>query len=218
MKKLIIPALVLLMGAIACNKAEIPEAQAEEPAAAEVQPQMDVKSVAVIIEDAIIKEQAVLVVKDMVFLVREGDDNHHFEFEIGKADPDFPYNYISGTLGITKGLFHPVVIDMDLLLFELVTIEGQLDIAQIQQNHAKAMLALDNITCDYYLAKANDGIALKIMDSYRICYLRNVDENGKRTIGLYLLDPTNPEVAPFPLKNLFRVVYAGVDDEEDEGE
>lgn len=217
MKKFIIPALVLLMGAVACNKAEVPEAQPEEPAA-EAEEQLDVKSVAIIIEEAIQKEEISVIYKDLIFKVREGDDNRHFEFEIGEADSDFPYNYISGTLGVTKGLFHPVVIDMDLLLFELVTIEGQLDIAQIHQNHAKAVLALDNITCDYYLAKANDGIALKIMDSYRICYLRNVDEDGKRTIGLYLLDPTNPDAAPFPLKNLFKVIDAGVDNEEGEGE
>ena len=208
MKKLIIPALVLLMGAIACNKADIPEAQAEEPAAAEAQPQMDVKSVAVIIEEAIQKEEISVIYKDLIFLVREGDDNRHFEFAIAREDIDFPFYYLDGAVGLVKGDKHPVVIDMDILLFEKVRIIGTLDPIQVHSNLAKAFLAPKVDECDALLEMANEGIDLQIADSYCIRYMRYIDEKGRRQIGLFLLDPNDPENEPFPLHTLFKVIYA----------
>lgn len=207
MKKFIIPALVLLMGAAACNKTEVPEAQPEEPAA-EAEQQLDVKSVAIIIEEAIQKEEISVIYKDLIFKVREGDDNRHFEFAIGREDIDFPFCYLDGAVGLVKGDKHPVVIDMDILLLEKVRIIGTLDPIQVHSNLAKAFLTPKADECDALLEKANEGIDLLIADAYCIRYMRGEDEKGRREIGLYLLDPNDPEKEPFPLHTLFKVISA----------
>ena len=199
MKKFIIPALVLLMGAAACNKAEVPEAQPEEPAA-EAEQQLDVKSIQ--------KEEISVIYKDLLFQVREGVDNRHFEFEIDREDIDFPFCYLNGAVGLVKGDKHPVVIDMDILLLEKVRIIGTLDPIQVHSNLAKAFLTPKADECDALLEMANEGIDLKIADSYCIRYMRYVDEKGRRQIGLFLLDPAQPEMEPFPLHTLFKVIYA----------
>ena len=207
MKKFIIPALVLLMGVAACNKAEVPEAQPEEPAA-EAEQQLDVKSVAIVIEEAIQKEEISVIYKDLLFQVREGVDNRHFEFEIDREDIDFPFCYLNGAVGLVKGDKHPVVIDMDILLLEKVRIIGTLDPIQVHSNLAKAFLTPKADECDALLEMANEGIDLKIADSYCIRYMRYIDEKGRRQIGLFLLDPAQPEMEPFPLHTLFKVIYA----------
>lgn len=205
-------AAVALLGFAACQKIETPvapqeepEVAAEEPVVTEPEQTMDVKSVAAVLNDVVEKEQVKLFIKDLMFMIGEGKDARHFDFDVALVSEEATHSYICGSLGLDVGEYHPIAIDMDLMVLEKVPIVGQLDMVQISKNYAKASLCLDNISCDYYLGKASLGFGLTINGSMKLCLLRGTDEKGKRTIGLYLIDPEDPSFPPFPLGALFSI-------------
>ena len=206
-------AAVALLGFAACQKIETPvppqeesEVAAEEPVVTEPEQTMDVKSVAAVLNDVVEKEQVKLFIKDLMFMIGEGKDARHFDFDVALVSEEATHSYICGSLGLDVGEYHPIAIDMDLMVIERVPIVGQLDMVQISKNYAKASLCLDNISCDYYLGKASLGFGLTINGSMKLCLLRGTDEKGKRTIGLYLIDPEDPNFPPFPLGALFSIL------------
>ena len=208
-------AAVALLGFAACQKIETPvppqeesEVAAEEPVVTEPEQTMDVKSVAAVLNDVVEKEQVKLFIKDLMFMIGEGKDARHFDFDVALVSEEATHSYICGSLGLDVGEYHPIAIDMDLMVIERVPIVGQLDMVQISKNYAKASLCLDNISCDYYLGKASLGFGLTINGSMKLCLLRGTDEKGKRTIGLYLIDPEDPNFPPFPLGALFSILVA----------
>lgn len=206
-------AAIALMGIAACAKMETPTAQ-EEPeviapeqtVAAESEQTADVKSVAAVLNDVAQKNQVKLFINNLMIMIGEGSDARHFDFDVAISDEEATHSYICGSLGLDVGEYHPIAIDMDLMVLEMFPIVGQLDMVQISKNYAKASLCLDNISCDYYLGKASLGFGLTINGSMKLCLLRGTDEKGKRTIGLYLIDPEDPSIPPFPLGALFSIL------------
>lgn len=206
-------AAIALLGFAACQKIEDPvvpqeepEVAAEEPVVTEPEQTMDVKSVAAVLNDVVEREQVKLFIKDLMFMIGEGKDARHFDFDVALVSEEATHSYICGSLGLDVGEYHPIAIDMDLMVLEMFPIVGQLDMVQISKNYAKASLCPDNISCDYYLGKASLGFGLTINGSMKLCLLRGTDEKGKRTIGLYLIDPEDPSIPPFPLGALFSIL------------
>ena len=207
-------AAIALLSIAACQKIEAPEVQQEEPEIVAVQEEpaqeavqaRDMAAVAAVLNEAAQKEEIQLFIKDLILMVREGNDARHFEFGVSGIDGEITIPYVTGSLGLVPGELHPIAIDMDLNLMGFFTLAGQLDLVQIGTNYAKAALALDNITCEFYLKKASEGIGLVIADSFKMCFLRGENEKGKRTMELYMYDPNNPEFPPVSLSSLWKII------------
>lgn len=225
--RLIIAALALL-GIAACQKIETPDVQQEEPEVAVAQepapePEQevaqeateepaaipDVKSVAAALNEVAEKDEVKLFIKDVLIMVKEGKDARHFEFEVASTKEGYEGSYIAGSLGLVVGDLHPVAIDLDLVVLGMIPVVGQLDLVQISTNYALAALALDNFSCEFYLKKASEGLGISIYGAYKLAFLRGEDENGKRTMDLYLYNPADPNAKPFPLSTLFSTIIKG---------
>ena len=225
--RLIIAALALL-GIAACQKIETPDVQQEEPEVAVAQepapePEQevaqeateepaaipDVKSVAAALNEVAEKDEVKLFVKDILIMVKEGKDARHFDFEVASTKEGYEGSYIAGSLGLVVGDLHPVAIDLDLVVLGMIPVVGQLDLVQISTNYAMAALALDDYSCEFYLKKASEGLGISVFGAYKLTFLRGEDENGKRTIDLYLYNPADPNAQPFPLSTLFSTVIKG---------
>ena len=204
--RLIIAALALL-GIAACQKIETPDVQQEEPEVAVAQepapePEQevaqeateepaaipDVKSVAAALNEVAEKDEVKLFIKDILIMVKEGKDARHFEFDVASTKEGYEGSYIAGSLGLVVGDLHPVAIDLDLVVLGMIPVVGQLDLVQISTNYALAALALDD---------------------FKLAFLRGEDENGKRTMDLYLYNPADPNAKPFPLSTLFSTIIKG---------
>lgn len=212
-KSFLFLATLALVSVAACQKIETPETQEtpevvapEEPAVAEKpETALNAEEVAYILNDVAEKEEVKLFIKKMIFMVREGNDSRHFEFSVGPQSEDNPdLTYISGALGLVRGEFHPIVVDMDLMVVSQIPIVGQLDPAQISKNYIKAGLALDDITCEYYLYQASKGLDIAVANTYRLAFLRGEDEKGHRTMDLYVINPNDPDFPPFPIGNVLK--------------
>lgn len=225
--RLIIAALALL-GIAACQKIETPDVQQEEPEVAVAQepapePEQeeaqeateepaaipDVKSVAAALNEVAEEDEVKLFIKDVLIMVKEGKDARHFEFEVASTKEGYEGSYIAGSLGLVVGDLHPVAIDLDLVALGTIPVVGQLDLVQISTNYALAALALDNFSCEFYLKKASEGLGISIFGAYKLAFLRGEDENGKRTMDLYLYNPADPNAKPFPLSSLFSTIIKG---------
>ena len=225
--RLIIAALALL-GIAACQKIETPDVQQEEPEVAVAQepapePEQevaqeateepaaipDVKSVAAALNEVAEKDEVKLFIKDILIMVKEGKDARHFEFEVASTKEGYEGSYIAGALGLVVGDLHPVAIDLDLVVLGMIPVVGQLDLVQISTNYAMAALALDDFSCEFYLKKASEGLGISVFGAYKLTFLRGEDENGKRTMDLYLYNPADPNAKPFPLSTLFSTVIMG---------
>lgn len=222
--RLIIAALALL-GIAACQKIETPDVQQEEPEVAVAQepasePEQevaqetteepaaipDVKSVAAALNEVAEKDEVKLFIKDILIMVKEGKDARHFEFEVASTKEGYEGSYIAGSLGLVVGDLHPVAIDLDLVVLGMIPVVGQLDLVQISTNYAMAALALDDFSCEFYLKKASEGLGISVFGAYKLTFLRGEDENGKRTMDLYLYNPADPNAKPFPLSTLFSTI------------
>lgn len=206
-------AAIALMGIAACAKMETPTAQ-EEPeviapeqtVAAESEQTADVKSVAAVLNDVAQKNQVKLFINNLMIMIGEGSDARHFDFDVAISDEEATHSYICGSLGLDVGEYHPIVIDMNLMAVEQFPIVGQLDMVQISKYYTKAALSLTNFYCDFYLEKASLGFGITISEGMKLCLRRGVDEEGKRTIGLYLYDPAHPEFPYIPLGAVFSLL------------
>ena len=206
-------AAIALMGIAACAKMETPTVQ-EEPeviapeqtVAAEPEQNMDVKSVAAVLNDVVEREQVKIFIKDLMFMIGEGKDARHFDFDVALVSEEATHSYICGSLGLDVGEYHPIAIDMDLMVIEQIPIVGQLHMVQISKYYTKAALSLTNFYCDFYLEKASLGFGVTLGEGMKLCLRRGVDEEGKRTIDLYLYNPEDPSVPPFPLGALFSII------------
>lgn len=204
--RLIIAAIAVL-GVAACQKIETPEVPQEEPevvapeqpvAAEPEKAPEDLKSVAAVLNDVVEKEEVRLFFKKIYYMIREGKDSRHFEFSV-TPEGDGAKSYISGSLGLVRGDEHPIVIDIDVAIFEQMPIKGQLDFVQVTANYAKAAASCDDMVCEWYLWKASQGLNFTVANSYKLCFLRKEDEKGKRTMKLYAYDPSQPEIEPMPV-------------------
>jgi hypothetical protein len=223
MKKVsLMMAAIALVGMAACQKIETPEAQQEEPEVIQTQePQQEIvqepaatepsiETAAAVLNEVAEKEEVKLFIKNLMFMIREGKDARHFEFGVSLVGDDQEYSYVSGSLGLVVGDLHPVAIDVDLLFANMISVVGQVDLVQISHKYARAALAIDNFTCEFYLKEASKGLDLIIWDKYKIAFFRGVDEEtGKRTMDLYMYDPAHPEYAPIPLGGLFKSLVVG---------
>lgn len=205
-------AAIALMGIAACAKMETPTVQeepevaAEEPVVTEPEQTMDVKSVAAVLNDVAQKNQVKLFINNLMIKIGEGPDARHFDFDVAISDEEATHSYICGSLGLDVGEYHPIVIDMNLMAIEKIPIVGQLDMVQISKYYTKAALSLTNFYCDFYLEKASLGFGITLSEGMKLCLRRGVDEEGKRTIGLYLYDPKNPEFSYISLGSLFSLL------------
>lgn len=214
MKKtsLFIAAMALLSFA-ACQKIDTPEVPQEEPEVAAEEPvvatepeqTLTAEAVAATLDDVIEKNQVKLFVNNLMVMIGEADDTRHFEFDVAVVNEDETHSYLCGTLGLEVGEYHPIVIDMNLMALEALSIVGQLDMVQIAKYRTRAALSIDNFTCDFNLQKASEGFGILLGGKLKLCLLRGEDENGKRTIGLYLYDPEDPEIAPIPVPKLSKM-------------
>lgn len=202
--RLIIAAIAVL-GVAACQKIETPEVPQEEPevvapevAAEPEQAPTDVKSVAAVLNDVAEKEEVRLFFKKIYYMIREGKDSRHFEFSV-TPEGDGAKSYISGSLGLVRGDEHPIVIDIDVAIIEMIPIKGQLDFVQVTANYAKAAASIDDMYCEWYLWKASQGLNFTVANGYKLCFLRKEDEKGKRTMKLYAYNPEDPSEEPIPV-------------------
>jgi hypothetical protein len=213
-------AALALMGIAACAKMEVPEepeAQevvvSEDPVASEPEQTPDVKSVAGTINACALIEEVKLFIQSIIVDVNKAEEPWHIEFSIAPAESEEPeFSYISGTLGLTKGVLHPVVLDLDLMIMGSIPIVGKLDMAQVANNFTRARVLIDTplgaITSQYYLDKATEGLDFTIMEAFKLCFLLDEDETGKRTIGIYLYDPNDPDIPPIYIPGLFTLFTA----------
>jgi hypothetical protein len=198
-------AAIALLGVAACQKVETPEAPQEEPevvapevAAEPEQAPTDVNSVAAVLNEVMEKKEVRVFFNDIYYMIREGKDSRHFEFSIA-PESGKPASYISGSLRLVRGDLHPIVIDIDVTIMTMVPIKGTLDFAQVANNYAKAAASIDDMVCEWYLWKASQGFDFTIAGVNKICFLRGEDEEGNRTMKLYVYDPNDPSVEPQPL-------------------
>lgn len=213
---LFIAAAIALLGAVACDKTEVPaaapeEAEAQEaviPEAAEPEQTLDINAVARILNEAAENEYVVYRIKNFLIGLREGMDCRHIEFSISKVEEEQedPINYVVGSVGIVNGEFHSNVLDLDLMILDMVPLVGTLDLIQVSVNYGKAILAKDVPTTEEYLALASAGLDLNVMGIYRMCFLCQVDEEGHRIFDLYLINPLDPESEPVSLSNLLKLL------------
>lgn len=204
--RLIIAAIAVL-GVAACQKIETPEVPQEEPevvapeqpvAAEPEKAAEDLNSVAAVLNDVAEKEEVRLFFKKIYYMIREGKDSRHFEFSV-TPEGDGAKSYISGSLGLVRGDEHPIVIDIDVAIIEMIPIKGQLDFVQVTANYAKAAASIDDMYCEWYLWKASQGLNFTVANGYKLCFLRKEDAKGKRTMKLYAYNPEDPSEEPIPV-------------------
>lgn len=209
--RLMIAAVALLGIAAACQKVETPVAQQEEPVVVEPQApaqNLDVKSVATLLDELAEKEEVQIFIKDILVVLKDSDAPLHFDLEVSLKNEQKDVTYVSGSLGLDKGEYHPIAIDMNLVVLGMFPVVGQLDLVQVSVNYAKALLSLDDDACDEYLAKASLGLGIAINDTIKFCFLRGVNEYGLRTMSLYIYDATDPTVEPIAVDSLFKTIIA----------
>lgn len=212
--KLLFTALALV-GVVACQKTEIPAVQEEqeeviapeESQGAQPQQTMDIKSVGRILNEVAETEEVQSALPDIMVEINLAKIPWHLEFNIAKADEE-QASYVKGTLGLTKGLYHLVVLDLDLMVMDMVPVVGTIDIPQISKYLLFAAMEDDNAICDEYLELATAGLDISIFGMYRLAFLRGEDMEDHRTIDLYLCDPSNPDSVPFPLSMLLKMFQA----------
>ena len=216
-KSRLIIAAIALMGIAACGKIETPNVQ-EEPeviapevvVAAESEQAAQVKSVACTINTLCKINEVREFIKSLIIDVNKSEEPWHIDFSIASPNEEVEYPYIAGTIGFTKGVFHPIVLDMDLMVMGALTIQGTLDVRQIVSNYAHALKHLDDymgdITAQFYLDKANEGIDVLFADAIKLCFMVAVDEEGNRSIDLYLYSPDDPDIPMIPVPSLLDII------------
>lgn len=205
-------AAIALMGIAACAKMETPTVQ-EEPeviapeqtVAAEPEQNMDVKSVARTLDGLCKICEVKEFIQSLIVKVNQSETPWHLDIYVArpKTEEQEEFPYISGSVGFSKGIFHPIVLDVDLLLVDLITVTGTVDVRQIASNYAHALKHIDSfmgdITAQYYLDKATEGLDLTFMGGLKLFFKVDVDEEGNRYINLYIYNPDDPSFEPMPI-------------------
>lgn len=206
---------IALMGIAACAKMETPTVQ-EEPeviapeqtVAAKSEQTADVKSVACTLNSLCQICEVRDFIKSFIVKVNKSEETPwHLDIYVAKPkteeQEEFPY--ISGSVGFVKGIFHPVVLDVDLKIVKLLTIAGTIDVHQIVGNYSLAIKHLDSTMGDlmaqYYLDKATEGLDITIQGTLRFFFQVEEDEGGNRYIDLYLHNPDDPTYEPVSVKD-----------------
>lgn len=204
-------AAIALMGIAACSKMETPTVQ-EEPeviaVATESEQTADVKSVACTLNSLCEICEVRDFIKSLIVKVNKSEETPwHLDIYVAKPkteeQEEFPY--ISGSVGFVKGIFRPVVLDVDLTIVKLLTIAGTIDVHQIVGNYAHAIKHLDStmgdLVAQYYLDKATEGLDITIQGTLRFFFQVEEDEEGNRYIDLYLYNPDVPTYEPVSVKD-----------------
>ena len=204
-------AAIALMGIAACSKMEPPTVQ-EEPeviaVATESEQTADVKSVACTLNSLCEICEVRDFIKSLIVKVNKSEETPwHLDVYVAKPkteeQEEFPY--ISGSVGFVKGIFRPVVLDVDLKIVKLLTIAGTIDVPQIVGNYAHAIKHLDStmgdLVAQYYLDKATEGLDITIQGTLRFFFQVEEDEEGNRYIDLYLYNPDVPTYEPVSVKD-----------------
>ena len=204
-------AAIALMGIAACAKMETPTVQ-EEPeviaVATESEQTADVKSVACTLNSLCEICEVRDFIKSLIVKVNKSEETPwHLDIYVAKPkteeQEEFPY--ISGSVGFVKGIFRPVVLDVDLKIVKLLTIAGTIDVHQIVGNYAHAIKHLDStmgdLVAQYYLDKATEGLDITIQGTLRFFFQVEEDEEGNRYIDLYLYNPDVPTYEPVSVKD-----------------
>ena len=208
--KLFLTGLVLL-GVVACQKVEtpvVPEEQEivvpEEPQEVQPQQQPDVKSVAGVLNEVASAKEVLVALPDILLEINRAESPWHLDLNIARADNEL--SYVCGTVGLTKGVYHLVVLDLDIMVMNMFPIVGTVDAVYITANLVKAACVEDDTLCDSYLAKATAGLDVTVESSFRMKFLRSVGEDNKRIIDLYLYDAENPDYEPVSLSDLLKLL------------
>lgn len=211
-KSRLIIAAIALMGVAACAKIETPNVQDEPEVIAPeeivvAEPDAEVKSVASALDNLCEINEVRKFIESLIVDIQKSEEPWHIDFSIAPPESEEPdFTYLSGTVGFTKGVFHPIVLDLNLLIYSNVTVVGTLDVQQIVKNYAKARSELDevmgDISAQWYLDKANKGLNITISDAIKLCFMVEVDEEGTCTIGLYIYQIENPD-NKYPVSGLF---------------
>lgn len=207
-------AALAVVGVVACQKTEIPPVQPaqEEPeavvpeASQDVQPQeqMDVKCVGEILDKVCQIKEVIEGLPHIMVEINKATSPWSLDFDITQPDGE-KHSYVGGSLSLTRGIYHPVILAMNLMVLEMIPITGTVDTPQISKYLLLAKIERDDDFCDKFLELATAGLDVSVMGMYRLAFLRGEDEEGKRTIDLYLCDPSNPDSEPFPLSNLLKM-------------
>ncbi len=204
-------AAIALMGIAACSKMETPKPEVIDPeqtVAAESEQTADVKSVAGTLNSLCKICEVRDFIKSLIVKVNKPEETPwHLDIYVAKPkteeQEEFPY--ISGSVGFVKGIFRPVVLDVDLTIVKLLTIAGTIDVHQIVGNYAHAIKHLDStmgdLVAQYYLDKATEGLDITIQGTLRFFFQVEEDEEGNRYIDLYLYNPDVPTYEPVSVKD-----------------
>jgi hypothetical protein len=215
-KSRLIIAAIALMGVAACAKIETPNVQDEPEVIAPeeivvAEPNAEVKSVASALDNLCQINEVRKFIESLIVDIQKSEEPWHIDFSVAPPEPEDPdYTYICGSIGFTKGVFHPIVLDLDLLVMNRITIVGTIDAHQIVANYAHALQHIDDlagdITAQYYLDKANEGLNITIGEALKFCFMVEVDEEGYRSIGLYIYQIENPD-NKYPVPGLFTLLF-----------
>lgn len=211
-KSRLIIAAIALMGIAACGKIETPNVQ-EEPeviapeqtVAAEPEQNMDVKSVARTLDGLCKICEVKEFIQSLIVKVNQSETPWHLDIYVArpKTEEQEEFPFISGSVGFSKGIFHPIVLDVDILLVDFISVTGTVDVRQTASNYAHALKHIDSfmgdITAQYYLDKATEGLDLTFMGGLRLFFKVDVDEEGYRSINLYIYNPDDPSFEPMPI-------------------
>ena len=203
---------IALMGIAACAKMETPTVQEEPeviaPEKTVAEQTADVKSVACTLNSLSEICEVRDFIKSLIVKVNKSEETPwHLDIYVAKPkteeQEEFPY--ISGSVGFVKGIFRPVVLDVDLKIVKLLTIAGTIDVPQIVGNYAHAIKHLDStmgdLVAQYYLDKATEGLDITIQGTLRFFFQVEEDEEGNRYIDLYLYNPDVPTYEPVSVKD-----------------
>ena len=199
-------AAAVLIGFSACKKVDntpVPQQedqiQAAEPA---------VKSVAKVLNEVAEEPEVQEAASKILWQISNGSDKHHITVSISakKDDQEEETNYVTGEVGIVRGEQGQLEVDLNLMVMGFVPIEGTLDPVAIVTNFTRAILAEEALDCDYYLLQANAGLKLTVMGYMTMQFLRGEDEEGFRTVDLYLVDPEDEESEPVSLTELLSLL------------
>lgn len=203
MKKITLFAAVAAVGILcfaACQKAQDTPAPQEE--VQEEEPL--VKSAAAMLNKAAEEPEVQEAVKQLLLDINKGTDWHHLALAVsGTDEKGDTVNYVSGEVGLIKGEKHLLEVDLNLVVMDVVPVVGTLDPLIIVPNLTKALIAKNDVDCDYYLLQANDGIKVSVFGFMSLALMRTEDEEGLRKIDLFLVAPF---ADPVPLSSVLALL------------
>ena len=182
-------AISVMAALYACQKESVP-APEENPQEVPAAFTPDVRATAAVINDAaqVMAEDQEEVLEKILYSFEAGKDSTHLYIEVTRGENC----YVSGELGIVPGERRKEL-DVDIMVGGVIPIAGTVDLLHVARYYAQARLSPTDEGCQKNLDKANEGINILVAEFGVLELAVTRDEENKRVIDLYLVNPEDPE-------------------------